>query len=155
MLESLSCKSCLAPLQPDDGHDLCPACLGVDHLREGLSGHPCMNCTIMPRSVRSARLAAFVDPEGGLSGPQSDHHRWSSRLGGSARDDALSVAASDSQFQEIEDHAENSGSLFGERLKTASRLQRLFPVPPPIQTERVRGVALQFRPYARHWRVYI
>ncbi|KAK7895505.1 hypothetical protein WMY93_020830 [Mugilogobius chulae] len=171
MLESLSCKSCLAPLQPDDGHDLCPACLGVDHLREGLSDNPCMNCTIMPRSVRSARLAAFVDPEGGLSGPQSDHTQveqsagrkregertsslprkrtkkvkhseagltgmvdslWSEvaqvktilqslqvardnqGVGSFSQDDALSVAASDSQFQEIEDHAENSGSLFGE-----------------------------------------
>ncbi|KAK9513167.1 hypothetical protein VZT92_026727 [Zoarces viviparus] len=34
----------MAPLHPDDGHDLCPSCLGL-------------NCGIMPRAVRAARLA--------------------------------------------------------------------------------------------------
>ncbi|KAK9542066.1 hypothetical protein VZT92_002064 [Zoarces viviparus] len=47
----------MAPLQPDDGHDLCPSCLGLEHLREGLSENPCMNCGIMPQAVRAARLA--------------------------------------------------------------------------------------------------
>ncbi|KAK5935151.1 hypothetical protein CgunFtcFv8_020537 [Champsocephalus gunnari] len=51
------CNTCMASLQPEDGHDLCPSCLGLEHLREGLSEDPCMNCTIMPRAVRAARLA--------------------------------------------------------------------------------------------------
>ncbi|XP_072319724.1 uncharacterized protein [Eucyclogobius newberryi] len=67
MLESLCCRSCLAPLQPDDGHDLCPACLGVDHLREALSDDACSNCSVMPRSVRVARLVAFEDASDWLS----------------------------------------------------------------------------------------
>ena len=51
------CNSCMAPLQTEDGHDECPACLGVEHLRAGISDNPCMNCRFMPLSVRRARLA--------------------------------------------------------------------------------------------------
>lgn len=61
MLETLCCRDCLEPLQQEDGHDLCPTCLGVEHLREGLSENACPNCFVMPRAVRLARLAA-VDP---------------------------------------------------------------------------------------------
>lgn len=61
MLETLCCSACLSPLQQDDGHDLCPSCLGVEHLREGLSEEACPNCFVMPRAVRLARLAA-LDP---------------------------------------------------------------------------------------------
>ncbi|XP_030293378.1 uncharacterized protein LOC115593839 [Sparus aurata] len=48
----------MAPLQTEDGHDQCPACLGVEHLRTGMSDNPCMNCRFMPLAVRRARLAA-------------------------------------------------------------------------------------------------
>ncbi|KAK9515870.1 hypothetical protein VZT92_026472 [Zoarces viviparus] len=44
-------RTCMAPLQPDDGHDLCPSCLGL-------------NCGIMPRAVRAARLAEAETPDG-------------------------------------------------------------------------------------------
>lgn len=54
------CASCAASLQADDGHDLCPACLGLDHLREGLSENPCMNCSYMSRALRVARLAQLT-----------------------------------------------------------------------------------------------
>ncbi len=47
----------MAPLQPEDGHDLCPPCLGLEHLKGALSDDACMNCSIMPRAVRVARLA--------------------------------------------------------------------------------------------------
>ena len=57
MFSSPGCNACMAPLQPEDGHDLCPLCLGLEHLKEGLSENSCMNCTIMPRAVRAARLA--------------------------------------------------------------------------------------------------
>ncbi|KAK9523796.1 hypothetical protein VZT92_017688 [Zoarces viviparus] len=57
MFDFPGCRTCLAPLQPDDGHDLCPSCLGLEHLREGLSENPCMNCGIMPQAVRAARFA--------------------------------------------------------------------------------------------------
>ncbi|CAJ1084184.1 LOW QUALITY PROTEIN: uncharacterized protein LOC114481864 [Xyrichtys novacula] len=42
------CSSCEAPLEPDDGHELCPRCLGVAHLRDALGDDACMNCTYMP-----------------------------------------------------------------------------------------------------------
>lgn len=57
MDDSHFCASCEAPLQSEDGHDLCPACLGPEHLREALSDNPCMNCSYLPWSVRAARLA--------------------------------------------------------------------------------------------------
>ncbi|MEQ2161023.1 hypothetical protein GOODEAATRI_005408, partial [Goodea atripinnis] len=41
----------------DDGHDLCPICLGRDHLVEELSENPCMSCSFMPCALRVARLA--------------------------------------------------------------------------------------------------
>ncbi|KAL6094704.1 uncharacterized protein ACO6RY_16060 [Pungitius sinensis] len=47
----------MAPLQPEDSHDLCPFCLGLKHLREGLSEAACMDCGIMSRAVRAASLA--------------------------------------------------------------------------------------------------
>lgn len=47
------CTDCGVTLQVDDGHDLCPACLGQNYLVE----NPCMNCSDMPCSVRVARLA--------------------------------------------------------------------------------------------------
>ncbi|MEQ2160417.1 hypothetical protein GOODEAATRI_033479, partial [Goodea atripinnis] len=51
----LACASCGVPLQVEDGHNLCPKCLGVGHLREALTD-PCMNCTILPLPVRENRL---------------------------------------------------------------------------------------------------
>ncbi|MEQ2169471.1 hypothetical protein GOODEAATRI_025558 [Goodea atripinnis] len=42
------CMVCGAALQADDGHDLCPTCLGRNHLVEALSENSCMNCSFMP-----------------------------------------------------------------------------------------------------------
>ncbi|MED6259124.1 hypothetical protein ATANTOWER_017369 [Ataeniobius toweri] len=53
------CMDCGAALQADDGHDLCPTCLGRDHLVEGLSENPCMNCSFMPHALRVAQLAQW------------------------------------------------------------------------------------------------
>ncbi|CAJ1069923.1 LOW QUALITY PROTEIN: uncharacterized protein LOC114481864 [Xyrichtys novacula] len=64
------CSSCEAPLEPDDGHDLCPRCLGVAYLRDALGDDACMNCTYMPYAVRAARLAE-VEDEGELSSGQT------------------------------------------------------------------------------------
>ncbi|MEQ2172885.1 hypothetical protein GOODEAATRI_025952 [Goodea atripinnis] len=50
------CMDCGAALQADDGHDLCPTCLGRDHLVEPLSENSCMNCSFMPHMLRVARL---------------------------------------------------------------------------------------------------
>ena len=47
----------MVPLLASDGHDECPKCLGVVHLREGLSDSQCMNCSYMPRDLKLARLA--------------------------------------------------------------------------------------------------
>lgn len=56
------CVACETPLQSEDGHDLCPMCLGPEHLREALSGNPCMNCSYLSRAVRAARLAEVEHP---------------------------------------------------------------------------------------------
>ncbi len=47
----------MAPLLAADGHDGCPTCLGVVHLRQGLSDSQCMNCSFMPHGLKVARLA--------------------------------------------------------------------------------------------------
>ena len=51
----LACASCGAQLEVKDGHELCPKCLGLGHLREALSD-PCMNFGILPLSVRGGSL---------------------------------------------------------------------------------------------------
>lgn len=57
-------------LQADDGHDLCPVCLGLDHPREALLDDPCMNCSYMSWCLRVVRLAQ-ISPEGDI--PPSGH----------------------------------------------------------------------------------
>ncbi|CAL9683629.1 unnamed protein product [Knipowitschia caucasica] len=69
MLEPLACQSCLAPMQQDDGHVLCPSCLGVGHLREALTERACPDCAVMPWPVRVARLSAL---DGHFSGDSGD-----------------------------------------------------------------------------------
>lgn len=51
------CVDCRAPLEPDDGHDLCPSCLGIGHLKQGLTDQACANCTCLSLATRAARLA--------------------------------------------------------------------------------------------------
>ena len=53
----------MAPLLALDGHDECPACLGVVHLREGLSDDQCMKCSFMPHGLKVARLAEVEGPQ--------------------------------------------------------------------------------------------
>lgn len=61
MLGEHVCRACMAPLLATDGHDECPTCLGVVHLREGLSDSQCMNCSFMPRELKIARLAELEE----------------------------------------------------------------------------------------------
>ncbi len=49
----------------DDGHDQCPSCLGVEHLREALED-PCIHCNMIPQAVRRARLAGSSSNTGGM-----------------------------------------------------------------------------------------
>ncbi|XP_033996783.1 uncharacterized protein LOC117491055 [Trematomus bernacchii] len=51
------CSACMASLEPEDGHNRCPSCLGLEHLREGLTQDACMNCSCMPWALRAARVA--------------------------------------------------------------------------------------------------
>ncbi|MED6265893.1 hypothetical protein CHARACLAT_030112, partial [Characodon lateralis] len=39
----------------EDGHELCPKCLSIGHLKEALTD-PCMNCSILPLLVAEDRL---------------------------------------------------------------------------------------------------
>lgn len=52
-----SCISCQAPLEPEDGHRECPSCLGVEHLRQGLTELACADCMCLSVAARTARLA--------------------------------------------------------------------------------------------------
>ncbi|MEQ2164807.1 hypothetical protein GOODEAATRI_010479 [Goodea atripinnis] len=61
-MDNLCCASCSAPLQPEDGHDMCPPCLGVDHLREALSDNACSYCSVLTRAVLLARLSSVEHP---------------------------------------------------------------------------------------------
>ena len=54
----MTCVDCRTPLEPDDGHDRCCSCLGIDHLRQGLTELACMNCACLSLAARSARLAS-------------------------------------------------------------------------------------------------
>ncbi|CAL8348907.1 unnamed protein product [Boreogadus saida] len=78
------CVTCTAPLEPEDGHDSCPPCLGLEHLREGLTASACMNCSPLPGALRLARLAgveqlAIADDPSVLTG-LSQHLPGRSRL---------------------------------------------------------------------------
>ncbi|KAL2099504.1 hypothetical protein ACEWY4_003898 [Coilia grayii] len=52
-----SCVNCRAPLEPEDGHRECPSCLGVEHLRQGLTELACADCMCLSMAARTARLA--------------------------------------------------------------------------------------------------
>ncbi len=49
---------CRALLQDNDGHDCCLSCLGLEHLKQGLTQDACMNCRIMSWGIRTSSLAA-------------------------------------------------------------------------------------------------
>ncbi|CAL8315617.1 unnamed protein product [Boreogadus saida] len=51
------CVACTASLEPEDGHDSCPPCLGLEHLRESLTDGAFMNCSLLPWALRVARQA--------------------------------------------------------------------------------------------------
>ena len=55
----LQCTQCSNPLRDDDGHLLCPPCLGTEHLQEALSD-PCPNCAIMSVEQRQTRLSSMA-----------------------------------------------------------------------------------------------
>ena len=84
------CVTCTAPLEPEDGHDSCPPCLGLEHLREGLTASACMNCSALPWALRLARLVgveqrAIADDPSVLTGlPQHLPGRPRLRHGGAA-----------------------------------------------------------------------
>ncbi|KAK0146804.1 hypothetical protein N1851_013823 [Merluccius polli] len=84
------CAACAAPLEPEDGHDNCPPCLGLEHLREGLTDGACMNCRPLPWALRLDRLAeveqrAITGDPSLLTGlPQNLPGRSRPRHGGAA-----------------------------------------------------------------------
>ncbi|KAK0130707.1 hypothetical protein N1851_034661 [Merluccius polli] len=84
------CAPCAAPLEPEDGHDNCPPCLGLEHLREGLTDSACMNCRPLPWALRLDRLAGMEqraiagDPSLLTGLPQNLPGRSRPRHGGAA-----------------------------------------------------------------------
>ncbi|KAK5894126.1 hypothetical protein CesoFtcFv8_010848 [Champsocephalus esox] len=91
-----SCSACMASLEPEDGHDRCPSCLGrlwrsvgtkFEHLREVLTLNACMSCSCMPRALRVARITeverlAAAYRHLSLSHPPPDQFGRSRRLEG-------------------------------------------------------------------------
>ncbi len=86
------CISCMAPLSPEDGHDRCPSCLGIEHLRQALTENACSNCTCMPLAERTARLVKFDSSFAETGLPPSGTPAYSPPLGpkrrGHTQDDA-------------------------------------------------------------------
>ena len=60
----LVCAECSASLEPEDGHDRFPRCLGIDHLRQGLTERACVDCSCLSLAARAARLAQLVEAAG-------------------------------------------------------------------------------------------
>ena len=117
----------MASLQAEDGHDQCPACLGVEHLREAVSGNPCMNCSFMPHALRLARLAEVEGrpglPPSGLGQIKALLQNLQPAQGVPAaapaaaqptypEDDMLSTAASCSLFTEAEEQGVDEVASF-------------------------------------------
>ncbi|CAL8254943.1 unnamed protein product [Boreogadus saida] len=90
MLSAHSCVACMASLQVEDGHDQCPACLGVEHLREAVSVAP----GAVPRQLG--------DPPGSPGVPAAAPAAAQPTY---TEDDMLSTAASCSLFAEEEEQA--------------------------------------------------
>ncbi|KAK7877308.1 hypothetical protein WMY93_031958 [Mugilogobius chulae] len=126
------------PVKGLHGSDATRRCLGIDHLRDGLAGSGCMNCSIMPVAQRTTRLAMFEEPGAASSDTQPKQSSggqcretkrpspmllsllhvsgvgsnvqicWGPQPGRRAaagppdEDDAISVAASDTQFQDTD-----------------------------------------------------
>lgn len=63
------CTQYLTPMDLEDSHDLCPYCLGLDHLHEALTDGACMNCSTMPQSLQVARLEQLDHLAGLVSSP--------------------------------------------------------------------------------------
>ena len=55
----LLCSLCQATLGSEDGHDMCPRCLGIDHLRQAMTEQACVNCACLTYAARAARLATI------------------------------------------------------------------------------------------------
>ncbi len=51
---------CPSTLLPDNGHDMCPSYLGIQHLKEALTD-PCLHCSLLSMSERLLRLME-LDP---------------------------------------------------------------------------------------------
>lgn len=52
---------CRATLQEDDGHDCCPPCLGLEHLKQGLTDDACMNCSTLSSWEQGVSSLAAVE----------------------------------------------------------------------------------------------
>ncbi|KAI7807853.1 hypothetical protein IRJ41_011482 [Triplophysa rosa] len=66
----LTCKLCPNNLLPDDGHEFCPSCLSIQHLKDALTD-PCVHCSLLPLSERRLRLAE-LDPNSTVHLGQAD-----------------------------------------------------------------------------------
>lgn len=113
------CVSCGTALHADDGHDLCPACLGPDHLKEGLSANPCMNCSCMPRALRVARLAQVAPeddiPPSGPPPPRRSRRKAESTASAPPKKRARSDKALSSQVERLSAELAEMRSLFQSR----------------------------------------
>ena len=68
------CTQCAVPLEPEDGHDLCPPCLGLAHCEQAMTEQACINCSCMSLAVRRERLDS-LHVDGGAVPPSKDSRR--------------------------------------------------------------------------------
>ncbi|KAI7805569.1 putative disrupted in schizophrenia 1 protein-like [Triplophysa rosa] len=66
----LTCKLCPNNLLPDKGHEFCPSCLGIQHLKDALTD-PCVHYSLLPLWERRLRLAE-LDPNSTVHIRQAD-----------------------------------------------------------------------------------
>lgn len=155
---SHSCVGCGVALQANDGHDLCPACLGPEHLREALSDTPCMNCSYMPRAARVARLAQLVPqddtglpPSGQVAPPRRSRRRSEPTVSiAPKRKRARSDQGLSSEVQRLSAELAEMKSFFQTHQLDAPLTEPEFRSP-PVLTKEVEDDVLSLAASASHF----
>lgn len=133
-MESVWCVQCHAAMNVLDGHNCCPSCLGINHLREALT-NPCPACSMMPLEMRRLRLAGLTaDSDATLppSGVTADDKKRKAAepLGGKARKKRSSPDMA-RKLAELSSTVEQLQALLSARPAPAERLQTSQVLAPP------------------------
>ncbi|XP_074533298.1 uncharacterized protein LOC141796211 [Halichoeres trimaculatus] len=106
------------------------ACLGPDHLREGLSDEPCMNCSYMPRALRVARLEQVSSVANEDPSPQEQLPSYQPRRSKRRSVSATASAPSKKKAKAERRLASEVDQLYAELAEMRSLLQEREPATP-------------------------